>query len=186
MPRKSDAKSRFIQTAMTLFQERGYYGVGLTEIIEAADAPKGSFYHHFPNGKEELAEHAIRKSGRFVERLINDAFNDAKTFSDGVKRLIDIIVFWFEQSEWKSGCPITTVTLETTPQNKVLTKVTRDIFDAWISCAADHAKRLGIQSEGRDVATQLFIMLEGAWVLARVQQSRRPFDIILETMDNVK
>ena len=52
MARPSDARSRLIRVASALFRQRGYDGVGLTEILEASGAPKGSFYHHFPEGKE--------------------------------------------------------------------------------------------------------------------------------------
>ncbi|MEM8796131.1 MAG: TetR family transcriptional regulator, partial [Pseudomonadota bacterium] len=45
MPRSSDARQRFIETAALLFQQRGYSAVGLNELIEKSQAPKGSFYH---------------------------------------------------------------------------------------------------------------------------------------------
>ncbi|MFN5881268.1 MAG: TetR/AcrR family transcriptional regulator, partial [Burkholderiales bacterium] len=38
---------------------RGYHGVGLNELLAAAQAPKGVLYHHFPGGKAELAVCAI-------------------------------------------------------------------------------------------------------------------------------
>ncbi|MFY8043743.1 MAG: TetR/AcrR family transcriptional regulator, partial [Rhodoferax sp.] len=38
---------------------KGYHGVGLTELLSAAQAPKGVLYHHFPGGKAELAVAAI-------------------------------------------------------------------------------------------------------------------------------
>lgn len=49
-----DTKSRIIDIATSLFQQKGYLGVGLNEILKACNISKGSLYHHFPNGKEEL------------------------------------------------------------------------------------------------------------------------------------
>ena len=49
-----DTKSLIIDIATTLFQQKGYMGVGLNEILKACNISKGSLYHHFPNGKEEL------------------------------------------------------------------------------------------------------------------------------------
>ncbi|MEC7259688.1 MAG: helix-turn-helix domain-containing protein, partial [Pseudomonadota bacterium] len=48
-------KDRLIHAASDLFRRRGYAGVGIAEILNAAGAPKGSLYHHFPNGKADLA-----------------------------------------------------------------------------------------------------------------------------------
>jgi TetR/AcrR family transcriptional regulator, lmrAB and yxaGH operons repressor len=49
-----DTKSVFVREATKLFYEKGYVSVGLAEIISAANTSKGSFYHHFPKGKEPL------------------------------------------------------------------------------------------------------------------------------------
>ena len=48
-------KDRLILAAATLFRTRGYHGVGLADVLAEAKAPKGSLYHHFPNGKSDLA-----------------------------------------------------------------------------------------------------------------------------------
>ena len=37
-----------------LFAEKGYYGVGLKELLDSCGVPKGSFYYYFPNGKIDL------------------------------------------------------------------------------------------------------------------------------------
>jgi TetR/AcrR family transcriptional repressor of lmrAB and yxaGH operons len=49
-----DTRSRILQAALRLFRKHGYSGVGINQILEAAEAPKGSLYHHFPKGKEEI------------------------------------------------------------------------------------------------------------------------------------
>jgi TetR/AcrR family transcriptional regulator, lmrAB and yxaGH operons repressor len=50
----TDTRSRILQAAYRLLRKRGYHASGLTDILELANAPKGSMYHHFPGGKEEL------------------------------------------------------------------------------------------------------------------------------------
>ena len=49
-----DTKSQIIYIATNLFQQKGYKGVGVSEILKACNITKGALYHHFPNGKEEL------------------------------------------------------------------------------------------------------------------------------------
>ena len=50
---------KLIDTMIDAMQRKGLHGVGLNELLAAADAPKGSLYHHFPNGKTELSVAAI-------------------------------------------------------------------------------------------------------------------------------
>lgn len=53
-PPARDTRERILRAALHLFRKRGYHGVGITEILEVAQAPKGSMYHHFPGGKEAI------------------------------------------------------------------------------------------------------------------------------------
>lgn len=50
----ADTRERLITTAARLWHVRSYADVGVSEICEAADVRKGSFYHFFPS-KQELA-----------------------------------------------------------------------------------------------------------------------------------
>ncbi len=49
-----DTRERLLAAAQRLFRKRGYHATGLNDILEAAQAPKGSLYHHFPGGKEAI------------------------------------------------------------------------------------------------------------------------------------
>ena len=45
------SRDRLVTAATRLFRQRGYDGTGLAEILSEAGVPKGSLYHHFPDGK---------------------------------------------------------------------------------------------------------------------------------------
>ncbi len=49
-----DTRTRILKAAQQLFRKRGYHATGLNDILELAQAPKGSMYHHFPGGKEQI------------------------------------------------------------------------------------------------------------------------------------
>ena len=175
MPRSSDARTRFVDTAAGLFQRHGYHGVGLSQIISVSGAPKGSFYHHFPGGKEELAEHTVRHAGAVIAKAIDEAFLEAASFAEGARALADRIADWFEASDWSDGCPITSIVLDTTPTSERILQATQEVFEGWLVRAAGHAERLGAEGDPRTTATRLLVALEGAWIVARVQRSREPF-----------
>lgn len=179
MPRPSDAKTRFIDTAVILFQAHGYHGVGLSEIIAKAKAPKGSFYFHFPGGKEELAEHAVRSAGGYIIHVLNKSFRDAPSFQAGAQLMIARLYDSFEASGWTLGCPITSVLLDTTPKSERLSLAIKEVMEGWIGSFAEQITRFYPERDGRAFALKILVSLEGAWILARMLRSREPFEQVM-------
>lgn len=56
--RAGGRRAELVALASRLFRERGYHGVGMRAIAEAADMQAASLYHHF-RSKEELLLEAI-------------------------------------------------------------------------------------------------------------------------------
>lgn len=173
MARPSDARSRLVRVAAALFRQRGYDGVGLTEILEASGAPKGSFYHHFPEGKEQLAEAAVIHAGEQIAALLDHVMAGASDFPAGVRAFVGSIADWFERSGYREGCPITAIAIATVPQSPRLTHATATVFADWATRLDGHATRLGT-SLPPGTADRLLMLIEGGWLLARLRQSRQP------------
>jgi TetR/AcrR family transcriptional regulator, lmrAB and yxaGH operons repressor len=167
-----------------MFRQRGYNGVGLTELLAASGAPKGSFYHHFPGGKEQLAEAAVRYAGGGVGRLIDDAFVTAGEFSAGVMTLVERIADFHEASGYRDGCPVTSVLLDTVPQSALISSAVTAVFDDWEVRVTGHAHRLGLSTFGPPDARRLLMLIEGAWILARTYRSRDPMTEAARTFVN--
>ena len=55
----TDTRTRLIDAGAELFSRQGYAATGVKQIVEAARAPFGSVYHHFPGGKEQLTAEAV-------------------------------------------------------------------------------------------------------------------------------
>jgi TetR/AcrR family transcriptional regulator, transcriptional repressor for nem operon len=51
-------RARIVETASTLFRERGYDGVGVADLMAAAGFTHGGFYKHFGSKAELMAEAA--------------------------------------------------------------------------------------------------------------------------------
>ena len=173
MPRPSDAKSRFVISAAELFQRKGYSAVGLTEIIEAAQAPKGSFYHHFPEGKEQLAAQSVELAGAYVLHHFQKSFADAPDFVSGVEIMARTILHWLDRSEWEVGCPIVSISVDQVPHSTLLTSTSKAVLESWIDGIEAHAIRFGLP-DPRGVALRLLIAYQGAWIVARIQRSPEP------------
>lgn len=115
-----DAKTRLITAMIDALQRRGLHGSGLTELLAAAQAPKGVLYHHFPGGKTELAVAAVaavvdRLCGMLDERLAagNDPAAVLIAWINGAQKHL-------ETSGYERGCPLATIALETTADDTAI------------------------------------------------------------------
>jgi TetR/AcrR family transcriptional repressor of lmrAB and yxaGH operons len=101
-PRES-ARERILRAAIRLFQERSYHGVGLSEILTEAAAPKGSMYHHFPRGKAQLAVAAVESIAANYEAAFERWRAEGKSAADIVRKLARLQSRWLAQTEWRQA-----------------------------------------------------------------------------------
>src|SRR5690625_7213074 len=83
-----DTKSVIIDIATTLFQQRGYKDVGLNEILKACNISKGSFYHHFPDGKEALLITCLQFLNQTITEDMVDIFKRYPTTEKAINNMI--------------------------------------------------------------------------------------------------
>lgn len=62
-------RARIVETASTLFRERGYDGVGVADLMAAAGFTHGGFYKHFGSKADLMAEAAAVGFSRAVAYL---------------------------------------------------------------------------------------------------------------------
>ena len=67
MPRPDRSRAALIDSAATLFRRQGYAATGLNQILEEAGVRPGSLYHHFPQGKQQLAAAVVDGGGAAIE-----------------------------------------------------------------------------------------------------------------------
>ncbi len=80
-------RQQIISTAMTLFSERGFHGVGLNEVGEALGIAGPSIYEYF-EGKIDILLDAFDQSGAFVIAGAMTAVRQASSAADALDRLI--------------------------------------------------------------------------------------------------
>ncbi|MFI7450270.1 TetR/AcrR family transcriptional regulator [Nonomuraea sp. NPDC049714] len=170
-------RARLIDAARTLVEARGYFGTGLNEVIEAGKAPRGSLYHHFPGGKDQLTAEALTASAREIDTVIGDLAERAPDTRALVEALLDALADRMEEAAYSKGCPIATVALEVAATNDPLQKVCADAYDGWQRALADRLAADGhAAGDAEDLACSLLALIEGALVLARAHRSRTPIE----------
>ena len=170
-------RAQYVDAAVLLFQRDGYHGVGLSKLIAESGAPKGSFYFHFPGGKEELALAAIAKSDADVQILIEGAAHAAPDAPTFVRYLGKGLKQWLIASNFSAGCPVGTMTLELGASMPLIAESCRLAYHSWTRMIADAFDRYALPSDTVAAkATALVAMLEGAVILCRAEKSSKGID----------
>lgn len=170
-----DSRARLIGAAARLFQEKGYAATGLSEILALAGAPKGSLYHHFAGGKAELAAAAMRGAGGLLRETLRARRETAEDAAGAVEAFASDLAGWLEGSDFTRGCPLATVALEQTPGEGDLADAIAGAFSRTVDGLAQMITADGAPPErARLLAGLTLAALEGAMILARIQQSGEP------------
>ncbi|QLG88824.1 TetR/AcrR family transcriptional regulator [Chitinibacter bivalviorum] len=63
-------RSTLIELLRAVFHTYGYDGASLSRISQATGLGKGSLYHHFPGGKDEMAIAVLQAEGVYFQSLL--------------------------------------------------------------------------------------------------------------------
>lgn len=188
MDEKLPTRDRILETSAGLFRRQGAAATGLKEIVRESQAPWGSLYHHFPDGKEQLVAESLLRTGERYAELMRRAMADADPPSAGVLRYFNAAADNLARSGFADGCPVGTVALEAANTSERIRGVCADAFSTWERVIADALTAAGIpRSRATDLATQFLFALEGALILSRAQRNeailRRAGEVVAAAVD---
>jgi AcrR family transcriptional regulator len=160
-------RERILNATAELLRRQGYAATGLKQVVAEAHAPFGSLYHHFPGGKQQLAEEVIHAGGAFFQALVTAVYDREATAEASVRAVFAGAAETLAATGYEDACPIATVALEVASTNDDLRRATAEVFEQWTVALAE---RLG----DRDRALAVLAALEGAFVLCRARRSVEP------------
>lgn len=181
-----DSRTLMVRAAARLFQERGYAATSFQDVISRSGAPRGSIYHHFPGGKEQLAAEALQwYAGRMRDKLAEVQAADSV---DAIEGFLLASRKAMQRSDFRAGCPIAAVALDLAPDDERLHEVVESAFRDWRRVLVRSLQRDGLaEPQARRLASFVIATVEGALLLARVERSLRPIDdITVELMAYVR
>ena len=167
------SRERIVERAADLFAERGIAGTSVDEVLAAAKAGKGQFYHYFRN-RDELAAAAVGYRCAQVVDGLTDALGDVSSLA-GLEQALAGFIAGFEQAGLP-GCPIGTLAAEVAGRNEAARLQAAAGFDAWERLLADALERMRQRGELRAdaqpavLATGLLASIEGGMVLSQARK----------------
>lgn len=165
-----DHKANLTYAAIALFRRQGFAATGLKQILQESQTPKGSLYHYFPGGKEELGAEAIVVAGAIVARTLSGLARESVSFADFLSRYLYMLASWLEESDYRDGCPIATTLLECVPDSYLMRQAGEQVLADWTAIIAEVLSREGeVDAERR--AAGVLAAAEGALLISRVRRS---------------
>ncbi|EJZ20715.1 TetR/AcrR family transcriptional regulator [Rhizobium sp. Pop5] len=154
-----------------VFREFGYEGTSLSRITERTGMGKGSLYHFFPGGKEEMAAAVLADVDAWFEHAIYQPLRkgDAREA---------IAAMWVNVDEYfRSGgriCLVGAFALDETRAR--FSAAIGDYFLRWIDALRSALMRAGCpREEAQLFAEEAVAGIQGALVLSRALDDKRLF-----------
>ena len=163
-------RDQLINVTAEAIQKKGFHGTGITEILRKAQVPKGSLYHHFANGKQQLVRESLEFAAKERARVFITAMKGKKTAVEGLQAVVDVFMGERDQDGKFIGCPLAVVSMEIALGDESLREVCADLYTFWQKGIEDYLVYKKIDRAG-ERAENFFVQLEGALLFSRVHQS---------------
>ncbi|MGH7331258.1 MAG: TetR/AcrR family transcriptional regulator [Candidatus Rokuibacteriota bacterium] len=176
-----NSRERMVETTLRLLRTQGLRATGMNQIVQESQAPRGSIYHHFPGGKEQLAAEALRAAGAAVAAKIRAVLDAHKDVTVALRKYIEAYAEEIRESDYQRGCPVGNAATDATATSANLREVCAGIFEEWEQLIARSLERDGFRpKEARGLAEFILSSLEGALILVRVRRSTDPLKRVAE------
>ena len=173
---KRNVHDEMVRGAAELLAARGVRGTSFSEVLALTGAPRGSIYHHFPGGKDELVRAAVRSVGDGVTALLDslDADSPAKVVDAFVQGWRSVLV----SGDFERGCVVAASCLGSEATGE-LRSVSGEIFRDWHESLARAFVRSGAtRPQARDLAIVCIASVEGALIVGRARHDDAVFDAL--------
>jgi AcrR family transcriptional regulator len=168
MPRPDRSRAALLDSAAALFRRQGYAATGVNQILASADVKAGSLYHHFPDGKQELAAAVVDVVGGGIERRLRRFLESDLAVADIVDAWIDLMSAGLS-SDQRDGCPIEPIATESVNASPQVREASARAFGGWCLAVADRLRADGWPTADADqTALAVIALLEGALILSRI------------------
>lgn len=184
--RETGARERMVDATTRLLRSQGYHGTGLNQIVQESRAPKGSLYHYFPGGKEELTAEAIRQGGKEAMGDFAQALTAGRTFVEGAQLFLEMAAQKLEESDFLLGCPMAAVALEAAGESDLIQQACSCSFSGLEQSLVSRLLVEGYPAErAADLAVLLLAAFEGALVLCRAHRTSRPMRVMARVLPSL-
>jgi TetR/AcrR family transcriptional regulator, transcriptional repressor for nem operon len=180
--RKGEQTRReIIRKAAPIFNQKGYDGAALSDLMRATGLEKGGIYRHF-DSKQELAGEAFDHAWKLVMDARFQGTQEIANTVDRLKQIVRNFGSW-RTSVVPGGCPLLNTAIDSDDGNPQLRAKARRALNSWLDrlqAIAEEGKRGGeVRSDVDPAQLAMLIVstLEGSFMIRRLQKKDDPLDL---------
>lgn len=179
----TNTKELFLQTASSLFANKGYHATGISEILKQSQAPKGSLYYYFPQGKEQLADEALQSAEQEITRDISSFLSEEQDAIKAFQKHLLFIAKKIEQDMFRPNVSISLIALETFSSSERIRKRCEQIFAQIENLYRQKLLQEHFSPEVANTLAMTMVMLtEGAITLSLTRKNTSPLHNLAENL----
>ena len=171
-------RQKIVETAAVLFNQKGFTGCSMGDIVAASGLEKGTLYGHFST-KEELALLAFDYAWKDTS---DRRLRNVETVSNAVDKLRLHIDNYVNTPSFPGGCPLLNFAVDADDGNLALRTRVKKALKGWEDCLAkivgdgQSAGEINPEIDPHSVANLVISILEGATVVARINNRSAALD----------
>jgi TetR/AcrR family transcriptional repressor of nem operon len=180
-----NTRDHLLQVGLRRIRSMGYAATGLTEILDDAKVPKGSFYHFFAS-KEDFAKQVlelyVQDEGKRAERVLREGKGAPLK---RLRRYFEELIAVYGPRAKVSGCLIGNLSLEMADHSDTIQTVLRSSFAGWqrtVAAVLEEAIERGeLPKSTRPQALASFLLnsYEGALLRSKADRAGKPLEEFL-------
>ncbi|MDQ0561712.1 AcrR family transcriptional regulator [Rhizobium mesoamericanum] len=164
MVRMVAERSDAIASLAEVFREHGYEGASLALIGKATGLGKGSLYHFFPNGKEEMVQAVLAEIEQWFEDSVYSPLRDGTDADAAITAMLDETAKYFRSG--RRVCLVGALAVANT--RDLFAQAIRGYFVSWVDALQSALVRQGRDAEqARLLSEDAVLAIQGAIVLSR-------------------
>ncbi|KAB2895807.1 MAG: TetR/AcrR family transcriptional regulator [Burkholderiaceae bacterium] len=175
-----DVRERILDTASTLFYQRGVRAVGVDLVVQEAAVAKTSLYRYFPTKDDLIVAFLEREDLEFWALWDSVAGQHAGDPAGELDAHMRWIGARLARSNYR-GCPQINVAAEFAEQDHPARQVAQRHMQALRARLQDIAQRLGVRQPGL-LAAQLAVLVNGAFVSSALLSAEEATQVLREAL----
>jgi AcrR family transcriptional regulator len=175
MSKAKITRAKIIKKAAELFNQKGYAGSSISDIMKATGLQKGGIYNHFKS-KDELALEAFDYAYKCSSQRMWEAVRQKTNAIERLQALVSVHLDYVDNPPIPGGCPIMNTAIESDDTNPILRDRTQQAVTKWQSLISRIIQK-GIKKreirpdvEPDLVATIIISTVEGAIMMSKLYQ----------------
>lgn len=166
------ARNDILPLLAEVFRAHGYEGATLSLISEATGLGKGSLYHFFPGGKQQMAEEVLAEIDGWFEANVFAPLRESKDPKRAMLAMIDNVDAYFRLG--RRICLVGVIALGSS--RDMFVDQVKGYFVDWKEALAGTLRRSGLSASAAKLrAEEALVAIQGALILARAEDDAGVF-----------